>query len=280
MTTQKEMLQKTGLDWSVRTELIQTVSGIAIPDKIAIIRDDNLASLGVHSSGYVPYQNSELLELLFRIATQTGLQIHTGGSFKGGEKVYFQLKSDDMALNGDKIEGYVSGFNSFDGRTSLAFGNSNVTISCMNTFWAGYRDVDAKIRHSSSMKPKIEDILRNIDALLLEEKRTFQTIRQMADVKMDDKVKDLVIRRLFDISREEQLDSPDLSTNKKNKLDRFYIDLKGELEGKGDTLWGLFSGVTKYTTHSMKKSDNTESKIFGATGAKERKIFRELAELV
>lgn len=280
MKSIKEMLQETNLDWKVRTEPIQTVSGIPIEDRLAIIREDNLSALGVHSKGYVPYQNEELLELLFRISAQTGLNIHTGGSFKGGEKVYVQLKSDDMALNGDKIEGYISGFNSFDGRTALAFGNSNITVSCMNTFWAGYHNVDTKLRHSASMKPKIEDILRNIDALLLDEKQTFQKIRQMSEVKLDDNVRDLVIRKLFDISREEQLDSPDLSTNKKNKLDRFYIDLKGELEQKGDTLWGMFSGVTKYTTHSMKKTDNSESKIFGATGVKERKIFRELAEMV
>jgi hypothetical protein len=58
------------------------------------------------------------------------------------------------------------------------------------------------------------------------------------------------------------------------------IDLNGELNQKGDNLWGLFSGVTKYTTHSMKKGDNTEGKIFGQVGYKERQIWDNLVELV
>lgn len=275
-----DILNQTGLNWNVRTESLQTTSGIIIPDKIGLIRDDNETCLGVHSGSYVPYQNQELLELLFRISQQTGLKLHTGGSFKGGQKVWFQLKSQDLKLSNDRIEGYISGFNSFDGRTSLAFGNSNVTVSCQNTFWQGYRDVETKLRHSSAMKPKIEEIFRKIDILLEEEQNTFVNIQRLGNVKITQQVKDLVTRRLFDIGREERLDSDDLSTNKKNKLSRFYIDLNGELSQKGDNLWGLFSGVTKYTTHSMKRGDNTEGKIFGQVGFKERQIWDNLVELV
>lgn len=275
-----DILNQTGLNWNVRTESLQTTSGIIIPDKIGLIRDDNETCLGVHSGSYVPYQNQELLELLFRISQQTGLKLHTGGSFKGGQKVWFQLKSQDLKLSNDRIKGYISGFNSFDGRTSLAFGNSNVTVSCQNTFWQGYRDVETKLRHSSAMKPKIEEIFRKIDILLEEEQNTFVNIQRLGNVKVTQQVKDFVTRRLFDIGREERLDSYDLSTNKKNKLSRFYIDLNGELSQKGDNLWGLFSGVTKYTTHSMKRGDNTEGKIFGQVGFKERQIWDNLVELV
>ena len=56
------------------------------------------------------------------------------------------------------------------------------------------------------------------------------------------------------------------STILKNKLSRFHIDLNGEIAQKGDNLWGLFSGVTKYTTHSLTKDDkcmnfSTEVKV-------------------
>lgn len=275
-----EILSKTGLNWNVDLEEIQTKSGIVIPDKFALIRSDNNTSLGVHSKTYVPYQNHELLELLFKISQSTGLELHTGGSFKGGQRVWFQLKSQDLTLSGDKIKGYISGFNSFDGRTSLGFGNSNVTVSCQNTFWLGYHGVETKLRHSSTMKPKLEEIIRQVDLLIEEEKQTFNNIKKLSETRYDEKTKEKVIRKLFDISKEENLISTDFSTNKKNKMSRFYIDLNGELQQKGDNLWGLFSGVTKYTTHSMKKGDNSENKIFGGVGNTERQIFKELLELV
>jgi hypothetical protein len=56
--------------------------------------------------------------------------------------------------------------------------------------------------------------------------------------------------------------------------------LNGEINQKGDNLWGLFSGVTKYTTHGMKKGDNSENKIFGKTGNIERQIFEDLVQMV
>lgn len=276
----QEMLEKSGLNWKVNKQPIQTESGILIPNKMALVRDDTQTVLGIHSENYEPYQNEELLNLLHKIEGSTGLVLHTGGSFKGGEKVWFQLKSNDLRIGNDKIEGYVSGFNSFDGKTALAFGNSAMTISCMNAFWRGYKEVNTRLRHSSAMRPKIEEILSRIDVLIDEERIMFNEIKRMSEASMTGYVKDLITKKLFDISIEDRLDSPDLSTRKKNQLWQFNYDLGIETAHKGETLWGLFSGITRYTTHSMKRGDNSESKMFGRTGNIERKLYNELVEIV
>jgi phage/plasmid-like protein (TIGR03299 family) len=279
--SKKTMLISSGLDWKVISEPLQTVSGILIPERVALVREDTKKVLGIHTENYVPYQNDELLELLYRIGNSTGLELHTGGSFKGGEKVWFQLKSNDLKLENDTIKGYISGFNSFDGKTALAFGNSEVTVSCQNTFWRGYREVNTKLRHSASMKPRIEEILAKIDVLMEEEQTMFGEITRMNETRMTPEVKELITKRLFEISVEERLDSPEFSTNLKNRLWRFNYDLGIELASKNDSLWGLFSGVTRYTTHSMKQGrDNSEGKMFGRTGNIEREIYSELVEIV
>lgn len=275
-----EMLNKSGLNWNVVKEPLQTVSGILIPERVALVREDTQKILGIHTDSYVPYQNDELLDLLYRIGNQTGLDLHTGGSFKGGEKVYFQLKSNDLKLGNDTIKGFISGFNSFDGKTALAFGNSSITVSCMNTFWRGYKEVATRLRHSSTMKPRIEEILAKIDVLMGEEQTMFKEITKLSETRMTSEVRELITKRLFEISVEERLDAPDLSTNKKNKLIRFNYDLGIELGQKEDNLWGLFSGITRYTTHSIKRGDNSEAKMFGRTGNIERTIYKELVEMV
>jgi len=275
------MLTKAGLNWNVKSEPIQTVSGILIPDRIALVREDTNKVLGIHTENYSPYQNDELLELLYRISGQSGLVVHSGGSFKGGEKVWFQLKSNDLKLGNDRIEGYISGFNSFDGRTALAFGNAKITVSCMNTFWTGYKQVSTRLRHSSTMRPRIDEILRQIDVLLNEEQVQFGEITKLSETRMTPEVKELITKKLFEISVEERLDSNEFSTNLKNRLWRFNYDLGIELAQKNDSLWGLFSGVTRYTTHSMKpRGDNSESKMFGRTGTLEREIYKELVEMI
>lgn len=274
-----EMLTKAGLNWKVKSEPIQTVSGILIPDRVALIREDTNKVLGIHTPNYVPYENDELLELLYRIGNSTGLKLHTGGSFKGGQKVFFQLKSNDLKLGDDVIKGYISGFNSFDGTTSLGFGNASITVSCMNTFYRGYNEVNSHLRHSASMKPRIEEILAHIDVLMKEEQTMFQEITRMNETRMTPEVKELIIKRLFEISIEERLDNPDFSTRKKNQIATFNRDMEIEIASKGETLWSGMSGITRYSTHSMKKDGNEESKMFGRIGVIERNIYNELVEI-
>jgi hypothetical protein len=130
------------------------------------------------------------------------------------------------------------------------------------------------------MRPRIDEILRQIDVLLKEEQSQFGEITKLSETRMTPEVKELITKRLFEISVEEKLDNPEFSTNLKNRLWRFNYDLGIELAQKQDNLWGLFSGVTRYTTHSMKRGDNSEGKMFGRTGVIEREIYKELVEMV
>lgn len=283
-TAKKEsILDKVNLNWTVRTEKVRTETGIELPSYSAIIRNDTNVPLSIRSDSYYPYQNHELLELLEKVSRQTGLPIHKGGYFGDGERVYIQLKSNDMKLGKDKIEGYITGINSFDGSTSLAFGNTSLTISCQNTFFAAMREVQNKVRHTRYMSNKIDEICRTLEDTLESEKKMFKDIKKLSEIRVSPKVKDLVSKMLFNIDTKADLkDMEAISKVTFNKLSRFYVDLDGEITQKGDNLWGLFSGVTKFTTHSLTQNadKNTERKMFGTYGERERKIFKELLTLV
>lgn len=277
----QQVLDQVGLNWTVREESITTESGIIVPKSKAIIREDTNTVLSVHGDGYFPYQNHQMVELLDKVSQQVGLPIHKGGYFGGGEKVFLQLKSNDLKLGNDRVEGYITGVNSFDGSTSLAFGPSNITISCQNSFFAAFRNLNTKIRHTKNMEMRIDDICRGLEGVLEEEKEMFEDIKKLSETKMTKKQEDWVTRTLFNIMKDVDLNSDkDVSTVTRNRLSRFYVDLNGEVREKGDNLWGLFSGVTKYTTHSLSKGDNSENKMFGTYGQRERQIFKELVELV
>lgn len=269
------------LNWTVRQEPVQTESGIIIPKQMAIVRNDTNVPLSIMAEGYQPYQNHELIELLERVSNQTGMEIKKSGLFGNGEKVYIQLKSNDLKLGNDRVEGYLTGINSFDGSTSLAFGPSNVTISCTNSFFAAFRGLNTKVRHTKNMVVRIDDICRSLMGVVEEEKKMFDSIVKLSETKVDRNNVNDVLRKLFNLGKEVNLNEQwTLSTVTQNKISRFYVDMNGEMKEKGDNLWGLFSGVTKYTTHSMSKEDNTEKKMFGVYGNRERAIFNDLVELV
>lgn len=283
MNNVNEILEKTNLNWSVRTEPLQTESGIILDGYTAIVREDTNVPLSVRSDSYYPYQNQELVELLHRVSGQTGLEIHKGGFFGDGQKVFVQLKSNDLRLGTDRVEGYLTGINSFDGSTSLAFGPSNITISCQNKFFAAFRELDSKVRHTKNMIIRVDEICRSLENVLVEEKKVFDNIVRLSETRFDDVIKDRITKHLFNIDKDVDLKDMDaLSGKTRNNLSRFYVDLNGELSDKGDNMWGLFSGITKYTTHSMGKDleRNTENKMFGTYGNREKRIFQELVELV
>jgi len=275
------VLTETGLNWTVREESITTQSGILIPEKKAIIRDDTNQVLSVHGDGYFPYQNHQLIDLLDKVSQKIGLPIHRGGLFGSGEKVFLQLKSNDLSLGDDRIEGYITGVNSFDGSTSLAFGPSNVTISCMNTFYSAFRSLDTKVRHTKNMVIRIDDICKGLENVLQEENEMFQDIKKLSETRYSKETEDWVTRLLFNLEKESNLETNEnISTATQNKLSKYYVDLNGEVKEKGDNLWGLFSGVTKYTTHSIRNGENEEGKMFGSYGNRERQIFKRLVEFV
>jgi Domain of unknown function (DUF932) len=276
----KETLDKTNLNWGVRSETITTESGIVLDGYKALVRDDNNTALSVMSDSYEPFQNYDLVELLDKVSNKTGLEVAKGGSFKDGARVYIQLKSDNLKLGDDRIEGYLTGINSFDGSTSLAFGPSNITISCMNSFFAAFREMNTKIRHTKNMMIKVDEVCRSLENALVEEKKMFDSIVQLSDMRYDDLMKDDVVRKLFDIKKDIDLkDLDSIHPTTRNKINRFYVDLNGELQQKGDNMWGLFSGVTKYTTHSLGKKDSLETKMMGVYGKREREIFNNMLEL-
>jgi len=273
-------LATTPLNWGVRTETLTTESGIILKDYVSLVRDDINVPLSVVSSTYHPFQNEQLIELLEKVSQQTGVAIHKSGFFGDGQKVYIQLKTDDLKMGNDRVEGFVTGINSFDGSTSLAFGNSTITISCQNTFFAALRELKSKIRHTKNMMIKVDDVAASLDKALVEEKKMFERIKRMSEVRMTPQVKELVMRALFDIDSTIDLSKEDaVSTVTRNKIIKYDIDHRTEVAQKGDNLWGLFSGVTRFTTHTATKND-TESKLFGVYAGRERKIFNELAALV
>jgi hypothetical protein len=181
---------------------------------------------------------------------------------------------------GDQVKGYLTAVNSFDGSTSLAFGHSHLTISCQNTFFGAYRNLSSKIKHTKSMVVKIDDLLKSAEQIRIEEKANFETIKKLSEVQMSDKYVDEVLKTMFAVSLADvKADAETISTRNKNNIIRFKDALAQETAYKGNTLWGLFSGVTKYTTHFIGEGKE-DTKMFGSMAQKERKLFEQFAEVV
>lgn len=266
------LLDRFGLRWEVSKQPLLLPSGQET-GFYGIVRDDNQHTFTTAKEGYMPYQNSELAELLIRISEKTGYDIHSGGMFNGGGKVYIQLNTgnqiQDIGKDRTQVKGYITGINSHDGTTSLKWGNANITISCSNTFAMASRQLKQSARHTASIHDRVETSIREITGIVQAEKSLFDTFIRLSEVpvKKDNIVR--VVREVtgVDIQMSRHDAEKSFSTYALNRSEELMTSINREMTGKGDTMWGLFSGVTHYTSHVLpvpkRENARLESKYTG-----------------
>lgn len=270
-----DLLDRYNLRWTVSKQPLLLPDGAQTPFQ-AVVRDDNNHAFTTCKDGYTPYQNSELAELVIRIGERTQFEIHSGGMFNHGGKVYIQLKTGNnitnIGENRSTVEGFITGINGHDGTTSLKWGSLSYTICCRNTFAAAKSDLQNTVRHTASIHDRVDIALREIEKLASQEKTLFDQFIRLASIPATKQNIAKVVRQVtgVDIDKKRSDAEQIYSSYAINRAGELSHSIANEMSYKGQTLWGLFSGVTHYSTHKMPapKRDNArlESKYVG-TGA-------------
>jgi hypothetical protein len=221
--------------------------------------------------GYVPSQNREVVEMVLKGIDQVKgqqLSVHKAGSIQGGKRIFIQLALEGEAHVGDDtLKKYITIIDSNDGSTGLSVGIGDITMSCMNQFFYFYKNGN-RFRHSASLSEKLRGIPSEIETALAESFRMIERYQTLARTPLTAKLADQLVKHLLGVDRlASAQDIAELSTRKKNQMDMLHEMIEIETTQKGDTLWGLHSGVTRYTTHgkSTPKRDNgfIESQMIG-----------------
>lgn len=269
-----EMLDKYGLNWKVSKQPLFLPSSLET-SFYGVVRDDDNACFATCKEAYQPFQNSELSEMLIRINQKTGYEMHSGGAFNGGGKVYLQLKSPNqikgIGQNNDTVNGYLTGINSHDGTTSLKWGETNITISCRNTFMAATKIIKNSLRHTQSIKNNVEFAIRDITGIVKNEKSLFEKFFTLSEIPVKSKHISQIVQSITKVDStltKAELDA-NYSTYSVNRANDLLTAIAGELSQKGHTMWGVLSGVTNYTSHYMpvpKRENARLESIYTGTG--------------
>ena len=291
-----EVLEATGLNWSVKTEnIIGENSGIVIPEKVRAYRSDTNGYLGVVGDGYRHLQNSDMISLIFDSAKEVfdpkAEIVHpwnnsetlgsfgniSGGSLKGGSRVFTQLELPKMYIGKSDIMRFITACNAHDGTLALGFGTSNQVICCANTFAIANRDL-AKIKHTSSMQQKIDEAVKSLRKVLEFEEKQMEIFEIASNRAFDKKHIEEIVKAVFGKSIGTK--SEDISTRTKNQMSDFAKDIETSIQEQGETLWALFNGVTRYTNHTQKTKDKDFGLMFGNEAQINQSAFEQMVKWI
>ena len=264
------LLEKTGLNWEVKKEQFTHPTGL-ITDHYGIFRynhgdDAPIDCLGSVKGRYTPFQNWELADTVVRATEGIGISTDRGGTLNGGRKVYLQAQLPEEYIGKSGVKRWVTCINSHDGSSSIAFGSTNTVIVCQNTFYRAYKE-SSRFRHTESAKSRIEIAIQQFQETINADKNLFDTFKRMSEMAPNENLVQAVLNSIFEVDVL-KTKSDDISTRKANQMKQFASAYSIERDLEGDTVWGLFNAVTRYTNHitAPASADRKTDYIMGGSG--------------
>jgi hypothetical protein len=246
-----EILVANNLDFRIEKEQLLSSTGRPTPF-YGLFNDKTGECINSVKEGYTVSQNDEVVALVLEGMQGFGeLSVSKAGALNGGRKVFIQLGIEGMSLVGtERIKRYVTVIDSNDGSTGLSVGIGELVMSCQNQFFKFYKSGQSKLRHTASLTQRIKEIPYLISKALEESLKLTETYKQFQSTPVTRKLADEMVKYIlgFDKNMSIKTDS-ELSTRSRNAMDSLYNHIEKETNQKGMNLFGLFSGVTSWSTH-------------------------------
>jgi len=278
-----EILTANGLDFSIEKlpmvanqpimaldsngNLVNTVKAIHTP-YFGLLNSKSGEIINTVKSGYTVSQNSEIVELVLRGIAPFGsqLSVQKAGSLNGGRRVFIQLAIEGMTKVGsDTIKRYVTIIDSNDGSTGLSIGIGDLTMSCSNQFFHFYKQGQSRMRHTASLDARIKEIPNLITMALEQSMRMVETYNQFSTTSISNKNVHDLVKSLIGVSKSSSVgDLADASSKSTNAMNSLYNQIRIEVAQKGMNVWGLHSGVTRWTTHEKSAPKRENGRIESA----------------
>lgn len=302
LKTAVETIREAGLDWEVKSEPIfiesQALSSsdhnvVAVPNRQAIVRQDNRRVLGIVTERYVPVQNAEAFTFADSLVGPNQAVYEGAGSTRGGERVWLQIRLPgeiEISTNrDDRISKYILLANGHDGKNSVRAIVTPVRIFCSNQLTTTLRVKEncISIRHTGEIGDKVAEAQRLLGLTV----KYYDELSLVYNLLAQKNVTQVQVREFLKVLVPDAKDGK-VTTRTKNirdEIEHLFQHGKGnDLPGIRGTAWALINGVTDYTTHSRsargqtdaeRQSSRLDSVWFGTGGNLNDRAFSLVKEL-
>jgi len=256
----KELLIASKTDWTVEKKPLFGPNGEST-NGYGIFRTDNNLCLGLVGSKYTITQNQEVLEMLMYAAGSLNIPAVRGGCLGMGERVYYQFQLPEVTIGGSRNLRYLTGLTAHDGLSKIGFGATNVVVVCQNTFFQAFKDCDA-VKHTPNHRERLVGMIKSLRESMSAEEQVIERMIKMSTTTVPEKIDDDFLFEIIGGHLE--------STRSNNRLNDLKAAMSTEYSTHGDTAYGLFNAVTRFTNHmtTYKDIDNKRKALMFGSGAR------------
>jgi hypothetical protein len=256
----EELLSASKTDWTVEKRALFGPNGEPT-NGYGIFRADNDRCLGLVGSKYTITQNHEVVEMLMDAAGAVNIPAVRGGALGMGERIYYQFQLPEVTIGGSKNLRYLTGLTAHDGLTKIGFGATNVVVICQNTFFQAFKDCEA-VKHTPNHKERLAGIINSLRASMFAEEQNIQRMIQMSNTVVPSKIDDDFLFEIIGGHLE--------STRSTNRLNDLKAAMSTEYAAHGESAYGLFNAVTRFTNHMTpyKDIDTKRKALMFGSGAR------------
>lgn len=264
-----EPLTKT-LNWDVEMKPV-AVEGNELSNYQSIVRNDNRNVLAITKKSYHPATNQRFVEVVSRIHEFTGFEVEGYTVFQQGRKVLAFLKNTErMKIADFDSDNYMVIGNSFDCSTGFFTGISHVLLRCTNQF--SRMTVNRSIRHNKQIDVKLDELVRFYKDYMDNQNRLKNTFESWSKISISRGIAETFVDHVLDVPKK-------VSAMKLNNKRSLWHSINTEISSMGSTAYGLFNGLTHYTTHTLKSSNKLFGNACGNAYKLNEKGFKYLEQL-
>jgi hypothetical protein len=289
----QDILVATGLDFTIHKQAMTTlhpVTGFPMATPyFALINSKTEEVINSVKKGYTISQNEEIISMIVKGTERFSDQLEIvtggpikGGSINGGRKVFLQLRiKGDAKVGNDTVQKYITIIDSNDGSTGLSVGIGDYTMSCRNQFYHFYRN-GHRSRHTKTLTQKVAMLPSLIEEALEESMVMMNRYKAFQSTPCSREMAHKMVNAVmgFDKATMTHEEYAELSTRQTNAMDALYRNIEMEMNSKGNNVWGLHSGVTRWTTHEKsapKRENGRVESIVNANGTNYKTNQKSLA---
>jgi phage/plasmid-like protein (TIGR03299 family) len=249
-------LDKARLDWTVeQVELSYSASDLRtrlVDSHVANVRSDDGRLLGVVGGGYQPLQHAAQAEFIEALTGEGGAIVESLGAIRDGRRQFWTLRLPDELTVGraDRIGRFLVIANGHDGTLAFRAFFTGVRVVCSNTLTAALRDAadGLTIRHTTNVHARVEHARQVLGLVDRHFSRFGEALDELASVAVAAEEAAALYADLIPFP----VDATDIQRRRveatRDQLLRNFVSGVGA-ELSGNTAWGVYSGMTEFTSH-------------------------------